>query len=96
MSGKTLKDLEGWTSTMSVVGPLSGSQYALLRSPDRKRVAQVDMSDDEVSLIFNIEEGKLEYTHPKTALGMMHVGVTKEQLEHMFVEVYRDEKEEVG
>lgn len=89
---KTMKDLEGWTSMGSTPG-LIGS-YTLLISPDKKRVAQVHLQDDEVSMIFNREEKKIEYIHPITAIGMKKVGVTKKDMEQILGTAY--EKEEGG
>lgn len=55
--------------------------YTIFESPDRKMVAQVDMTDEEVVLIYNREEKKIEYIHPVTELGMKRTGITREQLE---------------
>jgi hypothetical protein len=83
MTDKRLKDLEGWTqtrfSTPSIWSWRKG--YSVFISPDGNRVAQVDMSDEEVSLIFNRETKKMEYLHPTTIIGMKAAGVTKEWLE---------------
>lgn len=78
---KTLKDLEGWISMGSMSGLFPGSSYTVLMSPDKTKMAQVDLRDDEVVMIFNREEKKIEYVHPVTELGMRIVGVTKEQME---------------
>ena len=78
---KTLKELEGWTSIGSISGLLPGSSYTVLMSPDKTKIAQVDLRDDEVVMIFNREEKKIEYIHPVTERGMRIVGVTKEQME---------------
>lgn len=91
MTKKTLKDLEGWTNMGSTPG-LIGS-YALLISPDKKRVAQVHLQDEEVSMIFNREEKKIEYLHPKTAIGMERVGITKEDMEVILRRAYEKEAE---
>jgi len=80
--GKTLKDLEGWSPGVSTKGIWSWREgYTVFESPDRKMVAQVDMTDEEVVLIYNREEKKIEYIHPVTKLGMKRTGVTREQLE---------------
>jgi len=80
--GKTLKDLEGWSPGISTKGIWPWREgYTVFESPDRKMVAQVDMTDEEVVLIYNREEKKIEYIHPVTKLGMKRTGVTREQLE---------------
>ena len=90
--GKTLKDLEGWTQTISTPSIWSWSAgYTVFMSPDKKRVAQVEMTHEAVSLIFNREEQKIEYIHPITALGMKRVGVTKEMLERILGRAYEKE-----
>ena len=80
---KLLKELEGWTQTpLSVPSIWKGHKgYMVFTSPDEKRVAQVDMNDDEVVLIFNRETKRIEYMHPTTELGMRRMGVTKEYME---------------
>jgi hypothetical protein len=79
---KTLKDLEGWSPTVSMKGLWPWREgYTVFESPDRKMVAQVDMTDEEVVLIYNREEKKIEYIHPVTELGMKRTGITREQLE---------------
>ena len=79
---KSLKDLEGWSPTVSMRGLWPWREgYTVFESPDRKMVAQVDMTDEEVTLIYNREEKKIEYIHPVTELGMKRVGITREQLE---------------
>ncbi len=83
---KTLKDLEGWTSVGSAPG-LIGT-YTILLSPDKKRVAQVHLQDDEVSMIFNREEKKIEYIHPITLVGMKRVGITKEDMGRILESAY--------
>ena len=89
---KTLKDLEGWTQTISTpsIWP-GGAGYTVFMSPDEKRVAQVEMTNEDVSIIFNREEQKMEYIHPITALGMKRVGVTKEMLERVLRRAYEKE-----
>ena len=79
---KILKDLEGWSpvASMRAFGP-EREGYTILESPDRKLVAQVDMTDEEVVMIYNREEKKIEYIHPVTELGMKRTGITREQLE---------------
>lgn len=80
--GKTLKDLEGWSPVVSMRGLWPWREgYTLFESPDRKMIAQVDMTDEEVTMIWNREEKKIEYIHPVTELGMKITGVTKEQME---------------
>lgn len=83
MKIKYLKDLEGWTQTglsMSSIW-LWHEGYTVFTSPDEKRIAPVDMNDEEVTLIFNRETKKLEYVHPTTELGMRRVGITREYME---------------
>ena len=90
---KTLKDLEGWTqtiSTPSVLRPESAG-YTVFMSPDEKRVAQVEMTTEAVSIIFNRETKKIEYIHPITLLGMKRVGMDKlvlRQMERILARVY--------
>ena len=83
---KTLKDLEGWTqteiSTPSILRPESAG-YTVFMSPDKKLVAQVEMTTEAVSLIFNRETKKIEYIHPITLLGMKRVGMDKLVLKQM-------------
>ncbi len=81
--GKTLKDLEGWSPVVSMMmGLWPGREgYTIFESPDRKLSAQVDMTDEEVTMIYNREEKKIEYIHPVTERGMKRVGITREQLE---------------
>ena len=80
--GKSLKDLEGWSPVVSMRGLWSWREgYTVFESPDRKLVAQVDMSDEEVTLIYNREEKKIEYIHPVTERGMKIMGITREQME---------------
>jgi len=82
--GKTLKDLEGWSPVVSMRGLWPWREgYTVFESPDRKRSAQVDMTDEEVAMIYNREEKKIEYIHPVTELGMKRTGITREQLEAM-------------
>jgi len=81
---KTLKDLEGWSPVVSMRGLWPWREgYTVFESPDRKRSAQVDMTDEEVAMIYNREEKKIEYIHPVTELGMKRTGITREQLEAM-------------
>ncbi len=81
---KTLKDLEGWTQTVSTpsLRPESAG-YTVFMSPDEKLVAQVEMTTEDVSIIFNRETGKIEYIHPITLLGMKRVGMDKLLLRQM-------------
>jgi len=80
--GKSLKDLEGWSPVVSTRGLWPWREgYTLFESPDRKMIAQVDMTDEEVTMIWNREKKKIEYIHPVTELGMKITGVTKEQME---------------
>ena len=94
---KTLKDLKGWTqtiSTPSILRPESAG-YTVFMSPDGKRVAQVEMTTEAVSIIFNRETKKIEYIHPITLLGMERIGVAKlvlKQMERALGRLY--EKEE--
>ncbi len=76
--GKTLKDLEGWTQTISMpsIRPESAG-YTVFMSPDKKRVAQVEMTTEAVSIIFNRETKKIEYIHPITLRGMERIGDVK-------------------
>jgi len=79
---KTLKDLEGWSPVVSMRGLWPWREgYTIFESPDRKLVAQVDMTDEEVTMIYNREEKKIEYIHPVTERGMKITGITKEQME---------------
>ncbi len=82
---KTLKDLEGWVqtpiSTPSIRPESAG--YTVFMSPDKKRVAQVEMTTEAVSLIFNRQTKKIEYIHPITRLGMERIGVAKLVLKQM-------------
>jgi len=85
MTEKTLKDLEGWTQTpisMPSIRPESKG-YTVFMSPDEKRVAQVEMTTEAVSLIFNRETRKIEYIHPITRLGMERIGVANLVLKQM-------------
>lgn len=97
MTDKTLKDLEGWTqtiSTPSILRPESAG-YTVFISPDKKRVAQVEMTTEAVSIIFNRETKKVEYVHPITRLGMERMGVAElvlKQMERILGRAY--EKEE--
>ena len=80
--GKSLKDLEGWSPVVSMRGLWPWREgYTVFESPDRKRAAQVDMTDEEVTLIYNREKKKIEYIHPTTELGMKRTGITREQME---------------
>lgn len=82
--GKTLKELKGWTQTISTPSIWSWSAgYTVFVSPDKKRVAQVEMTNEAVSLIFNREERRIEYIHPITARGMKRLGITKEMMERV-------------
>ena len=84
MTERALKDLEGWTQTISLPSIRSESKgYTVFMSPDEKRVAQVEMSTEEVTLIFNRETKKIEYLHPTTLLGMKRVGMDKLLLRQM-------------
>lgn len=96
MTERALKDLEGWTQTISLPSIRPESEgYTVFMSPDKKRVAQVEMSKEEVTLIFNRETKKIEYIHPITLLGMERIGVAKlvlKQMERVLGRAY--EKEE--
>ena len=99
MTEKTLKDLEGWTQTVSTPSLLrpESAGYTVFMSPDKKLVAQVEMTTEDVSIIFNRETGKIEYIHPITLLGMKRVGLDKlvlKQMERILGRAY--EKEEGG
>lgn len=98
MTDKTLKDLEGWTQTISMPSVRPESKgYTAFISPDEKRVAQVEMTTEAVTLIFNRETGKIEYIHPLTRRGMERIGVAKlvlKQMERALGRAY--EKEETG
>lgn len=91
--GKTLKNLEGWSPVASMRGLWPWREgYTVFLSPDKQRVAQVDMTDEAVAMIFNRKERKIEYIHPVTELGMKITGITKEQMEAIMRK--SDEKEE--
>ena len=84
MTEKTLKDLEGWTQTVSTPSIRSESAgYTVFMSPDEKLVAQVEMTTEAVSIIFNRETRRIEYVHPITRLGMERVGGAKLVLKQM-------------
>ena len=57
--------------------------YTLFVSPDQNRLALVDMGDDEVTMIWNRSEKKIEYIHPVTEQGMKKLGITSDQLAGM-------------
>jgi len=82
---KLLKELEGWTRSISVPSIWSWKKggYTTFVSPDGKRLAQADMTDREVILIFNRETRKIEYMNPTTEIGMKRVGLTKEIMEDL-------------
>ena len=90
VKAKTLKELEGWTQTVSTPSLLrpESAGYTVFMSPDEKRVAQVEMTTEAVSIIFNRETKKIEYIHPITALGMRRVGATKRWMERMLGRAY--------
>ena len=50
-------------------------------SPDETKIAQVDMNDEDVTMIWDRTEKKFEYIHPITKKGMEIVGITPENLE---------------
>ncbi len=79
-----LKDLEGWRYVGSVQSPMNisrgGKGYGVFLSPDETRFAQVDMKDDDVTMIWDRTGKKFEYVHPITKAGMDIVGVTPEQV----------------
>ena len=80
--GKSLKALEGWSPVVSTRGLWAWREgYTLFECPDRKMIAQVDMTDEEVTMIYNREKRKIEFIHPVTERGMKITGVTREQLE---------------
>lgn len=82
--GKSLKDLEGWSQSISMESIFPWREgYSLFVSPDKKRIAQVDMGDDEVTVIWNRSDKKIEYIHPVTERGMKRLGITFEQLSVM-------------
>ncbi len=79
--GKSLKDLEGWSQSISMKSIFPWREgYSLFISPDKKRIAQVDLGDDEVTVIWNRSDKKIEYIHPVTERGMKRLGITFEQL----------------
>ena len=49
--------------------------------PDETKIAQVDMNDEDVTMIWDRIEKKFEYIHPTTKKGMEIVGITPENLE---------------
>ncbi|KKK57410.1 hypothetical protein LCGC14_3054740 [marine sediment metagenome] len=55
----------------------------MFMSPDEKLVAQVEMTTEAVSIIFNRETRRIEYVHPITRLGMERVGGAKLVLKQM-------------
>jgi len=80
---KTLRDLKGWKELFQMRSQ-EGNLYAVYVSPDERRMAQVHVDDDEVSLILNRGTNHIEYAHPKTLLGAERVlghPVTMEELE---------------
>ena len=82
--GKSLKDLEGWSQSFSMESIFPWREgYSLFVSPDKKRIAMVDMGDDEVTVIWNRRDKKIEYIHPVTERGMKRLGITFEQLSGM-------------
>ncbi len=94
MKEKTLKDLEGWTQTISMPSIRPESKgYTVFISPDEKRIAQVEMTTEAVSIIFNRETGKIEYIHPITLLGMKKVGVAKEDVGGILGRAYEKEED---
>ena len=55
--------------------------YTVFLSPDKKKAALVDMADEEVTMVLNREEKKLEYIHPVTLRGMKVLGISSENME---------------
>lgn len=74
------KDLKGWKLKRIDNGLYNKSKYAVYVSPDGDKIAQVHMDDNEVSVIYNRKTMKIEYMHPKTALGEKRLGVSLERL----------------
>ncbi len=84
LKGKSLKELEGWSQSFSVSSIFpSRAGYTIFVSPDKQRLAQVDMGDEEVALIWNRSEQKIEYIHPVTERGLKRLGITFDQLSGM-------------
>ena len=50
-------------------------------SPDETKIAQVDMNDEDVTMIWDRTGKKFEYIHPITKKGMEIIGITPENLE---------------
>ena len=79
-----LKDLEGWKYVGSVQSSMNilrgGKGYGMFLSPDETKIAQVDMNDDDVTMIWDRPGKKFEYVHPITRKGMDIIGITPESL----------------
>lgn len=84
MTDMKLKDLEGWKYVGSLQSSLNiargGRGYGVFLSPDETKIAQVDMNDDDVTMIWDRANKEFEYVHPITKAGMDIVGVTPEQV----------------
>jgi len=82
-----LKDLEGWKCVGLIQSNLNrargGKGYGIFISPDETKIAQVDMKDDDVTMIWDREGKRFDYVHPVTKKGMDLFGVTPEQAEKM-------------
>jgi len=80
-----LKDLDGWKYRGSIQSSMNisrgGKGYGMFLSPDETKIAQVDMNDEDVTMIWDRTEKKFEYIHPITKKGMEIVGITPENLE---------------
>jgi len=83
-----LKDLEGWKYVGSIQSSLNilrgGKGYGIFLSSDETKIAQVDMNDDDVTIIWDRIGKKFEYVHPITKRGMDLVGITPEDLAKKF------------
>ncbi len=79
-----LKDLEGWKYVGSVESSINisrgGKGYGMFLSPDETKIAQVDMNNDDVTIIWDRLGKKFEYVHPITRKGMDIIGITPESL----------------
>jgi len=60
-----LKDLEGWKYVGSIQSSINilrgGKGYGMFLSPDETKIAQVDMNDDDMTMIWDRIGKKFEY-----------------------------------
>ena len=60
-----------WSKLEERTGPLTGTEYTMWLSPDKKLVAMVHEADDELVSVGDAKTGDLVYVHPRTSMGAL-------------------------